>query len=65
MGVAESWDDFAEFETSFQWFQPAIHATFMQRHKLLAIVMALTGEVSLLRVNTIEWLREERYFIAF
>jgi len=36
-----------------------------QIDKLLAIVMALTGEVSLLRVDTIERLLEERYFIAF
>jgi lysophospholipase L1-like esterase len=32
-GVAESWDDFAEFDTSFQWFQPPIHPAFMQRRR--------------------------------
>ena len=30
-GVAESWDNFAQFVRSFQWFQPPIHPAFMQR----------------------------------
>ncbi|WDD36369.1 hypothetical protein PQG02_32800 (plasmid) [Nostoc sp. UHCC 0926] len=30
-GVAESWNDFAQFKTNFQWFQPLIHPAFMQR----------------------------------
>ncbi|MBD2730940.1 hypothetical protein H6G96_32640 [Nostoc sp. FACHB-892] len=29
--VAESWDDFAQFGTSFQWFQLPIHPASMQR----------------------------------
>ncbi|MEH2141913.1 MAG: hypothetical protein V7K54_06490 [Nostoc sp.] len=33
-GVAESWDNFAQFGTNFQWFQPPIHPAFMQRQKL-------------------------------
>ncbi|MEH2459726.1 hypothetical protein [Nostoc sp.] len=31
LGVAESWDDFAQFVTNFQWFQPPIHPALMQR----------------------------------
>ncbi|MBW4452197.1 MAG: hypothetical protein KME55_05650 [Nostoc indistinguendum CM1-VF10] len=31
LGIAESWDDVAEFDTSFQWSQPPIHPAFMQR----------------------------------
>ncbi|WP_146034008.1 hypothetical protein [Nostoc cycadae] len=30
-GVAESWDDFAQFRTNYQWFHPPIHPAFMQR----------------------------------
>ena len=30
MGVAESWDDFAQFRTNYQWFHPPIHPAFMQ-----------------------------------
>lgn len=30
-GVAESWDDFAQFRTNFQRFQTPIHPGFMQR----------------------------------
>ncbi|MBC5797763.1 hypothetical protein H5968_22065 [Sphaerospermopsis sp. LEGE 00249] len=30
-GVAESWDDFAQFRTNFQRFQTPIHPAFMQR----------------------------------
>ncbi|MCC5647110.1 hypothetical protein LC607_30220 [Nostoc sp. CHAB 5824] len=30
-GVAELWDDFAQFGTNFQWFQPPIHPPSMQR----------------------------------
>jgi hypothetical protein len=37
LGVAESRDDFAQFETNFQGFQPPIHPAFMQRRKLYAI----------------------------
>jgi hypothetical protein len=32
-GVAESWDDFAQFRTNYQWFHPPIHPAFMQRQK--------------------------------
>ncbi|MCC5658405.1 hypothetical protein LC608_15685 [Nostoc sp. XA010] len=31
VGAAEAWDDFAQLRTTFQWFQPPIHPTFMQR----------------------------------
>ncbi|MDJ0795775.1 MAG: hypothetical protein QNJ51_02875 [Calothrix sp. MO_167.B12] len=30
-GIAESWDDFAQFGTNYQWFYPPIHPAFMQR----------------------------------
>ncbi len=36
-GVAESWDDFTQFGTNFQWFQPPIHPAFMQRRFFLVI----------------------------
>jgi hypothetical protein len=34
LGVAELWDDFAQFGTNFQWFQPPIHPALMQRQHL-------------------------------
>jgi hypothetical protein len=34
-GVAESWDDFAQFRTNFQRFQTPIHPAFMQREVLI------------------------------
>ncbi|MEH2164631.1 MAG: hypothetical protein V7K38_27150 [Nostoc sp.] len=34
IGVAESWDDFAQFKTNYQWFHLPIHPAFMQRQKI-------------------------------
>lgn len=30
-GVAESWDDFTQFGTNFQWFQTPIHPAFIMQ----------------------------------
>ncbi len=35
-GVAESWDDFAQFGTNYQCFQAPIHPAFMQRQIFLS-----------------------------
>ncbi|WP_334834535.1 hypothetical protein [Nostoc sp.] len=32
-GIAESWDDFVQLGTNFQWFQPETHPMIQQRPK--------------------------------
>ena len=34
-GIADSWDNFAQFGTNYQWFHPPIHPAFMQRPSFL------------------------------